>query len=171
MIPGISNATLSDVPELIKLINSAYRGDSAKKGWTHEADLLTGIRISDKELVKLIKRKDTFLLKYIEENFIVGCVLLEKQEDKLYIGMLTVSPGVQGKGVGKKLLEAAEIKARELDCNRTEMSVISVRHELIEWYKRKGYIDTGIKKPFPEEMQKSSTSSHQLEFIILEKYV
>ena len=83
--------------------------------------------------------------------------------------MLTVSPGLQGKGIGKRLLQAAEDKARELGCNKTEMSVISIRRELIDWYKRRGYTDTGVIIPFHEEMQKFASPGYKPEFIIMEK--
>ena len=169
MIPEISIATLADRTRLVKLINSAYRGASAKKGWTHEADLLSGERVTNKELTQLLNRENTFLLKYSEHNDILACVLLEKQQQKLYVGMLTVSPVLQGKGIGKKLLQAAEEKARELGCNKTEMSVISIRQELIDWYKRRGYAYTGVIKPFPEEMQKFASPGYKPEFIIMEK--
>ena len=96
-------------------------------------------------------------------------MFLEKHGQSLYLGMLTVSPGLQGKGIGKKLLSAAELYAKQLKCNKIEMSVISVRHELIAWYQRHGYLDTGIRKRFPAELQKFEISATPLEFLVLEK--
>ena len=43
----ISVVTETDIPALDKLVNSAYRGDSSKKGWTTEADLLDGSRTDE----------------------------------------------------------------------------------------------------------------------------
>ena len=37
-------ATVQDAPEIAILVNSAYRGDSSRQGWTTEADLLDGTR-------------------------------------------------------------------------------------------------------------------------------
>ncbi len=167
----ISKATMTDVPELSALINSAYRGEGSRRGWTTEADLLTGTRIDEEELRKNIFRKDAFILKYAEDKKIIACMLLEKRVNALYLGMLTVSPELQGKGVGKKLLKAAEQYAEQLECDKIEMSVISLRRELIEWYQRHGYKDTGKRKLFPEELQKFEISVTPLEFLILEKDV
>ncbi|MDQ6902418.1 MAG: GNAT family N-acetyltransferase [Bacteroidota bacterium] len=164
----IEKATLADVAELNQLINNAYRGDEAKKGWTNEAHLLTGIRIDEEELTGILKNDSSFFLKYSEEKIIKACVLLEKHDSALYLGMLSVMPGLQGKGIGKQLLKAAEINAHKLGCNKIYMTVISVRYELIEWYKRHGYFDTGIKKPFPGEGRNVLVPT-PLEFIVLEK--
>jgi len=165
----ISEACLQDVSELNTLVNSAYRGKSSMAGWTHEASLLEGIRIDEEQLIDMVTSDNNFLLKYVEGERILGCVLLEKRDAKLYLGMLTVNPMLQNKGIGKTLLSAAEEKAMQTDCKKIEMTVISVRHELIDWYKRKGYEDTGIRKPFPAENTKWGTPKTPLEFIVMEK--
>lgn len=167
----ISTATIGDVTELTILINSAYRGETSKKGWTTEADLLDGIRTDEESLKKLTETPDNFLLKYTEDKKISACVLLEKQRQKLYLGMLTVSPELQGKGIGKKLLKAAEEKARELNCTKIEMTVISVREELINWYEKHGYKNTAVKKPFPMHDPKFGIPKTHLEFIVMEKEI
>ncbi len=165
----ITKATMADAPALNKLINSAYRGEGSKKGWTTEADLLTGSRIEEEEIKKIITGKNSFILKYAENEKITACVLLEKRAEALYLGMLSVSPELQGRGVGKELLKTAEVYAEQLKCSKIEMTVISLRHELIAWYQRHGYIDTGKRKRFPVEMQKFEIAATPLEFAILEK--
>ncbi len=165
---SIEKASTADVAELYQLINSAYRGAEAKKGWTNEAHLLTGVRINEKELSDILKGNSSFFLKYTEEKIIKACVFLEKQDSVLYLGMLSVMPDLQGKGIGKQLLKAAEINAHQLGCSKIYMTVISVRYELIDWYKRHGYFDTGIKKPFPGE-ERDILVSTPLEFTVLEK--
>jgi ribosomal protein S18 acetylase RimI-like enzyme len=167
----ITKATLKNVSELNILINSAYRGESSKKGWTSEADLLGGIRTDEEGLINTINKETTFLLKYVENDKIIGCVQLEKQEGKLYLGMLTVSPELQGGGVGKKLLQAAEIYAKSLDLPIVTMTVISARSELIAWYERHGFQKTGEKKPFPMNDPKIGLPRQFLEFIVMEKKV
>lgn len=167
----VSIATENDIKDLNELINSAYRGEGSKKGWTTEADILDGIRTDDESLKNIIHRKNTFLLKYTDDKKITACVLLEKQGDALYLGMLTVSPELQGKGVGKVLLNSAEEKAKELLCKKIKMTVISVREELIKWYERHGYSDTGKREPFPMEDPKFGLPKQQLEFIVMEKRV
>jgi ribosomal protein S18 acetylase RimI-like enzyme len=148
---NIAIAGLNDAPQLVPLINSAYRGESAKKGWTYESDLISGpIRIDDDGLKELMDDPNAVFLKYSTlENKIIGCVYLQKQNENLYLGMLTVSPHLQGGGIGKKLLEAAEIHAQNLNCEAIIMRVITLRKELLEWYQRHGYIDSGKTEPFP----------------------
>src|SRR5688500_7269379 len=137
----VSTAGTKDIPALVTLINSAYRGEASKKGWTTEADLLKGeLRIDIPTLTTLITNKDAVMLKHVSvTGGITGCVYLHKQERGLYLGMLTVSPLLQGGGIGKQLLAAADNYARENDCSSIFMNVISLRHELIAWYERHGF--------------------------------
>src|SRR5437764_8599056 len=158
-------ASADDVPQLVQLINSAYRGEEAKMGWTHEADLIEGTkRIDDVSLREMMQNPNAVILKIVEQQKIIGCVYLEKKGNRMYLGMLTVSPRIQGKGTGKKLLRAAEDFALEKNCSRIEMTVISVRTELISWYQRNGYHNTGITKPFPDDGRFGKTR-RQIEFI------
>lgn len=167
----ITIATIEDISSLNKLINSAYRGESSKKGWTTEANLLEGLRTTDQELAELIANPVNTILKFTENNLIIGCVLLVQKENKLYLGMLTVSPELQNSGVGKKLLHEAEIYAQQLGLPKIVMTVISVREELIAWYKRNGYKDTGAREPFPASDVHIPISDKPLEFIVLEKRI
>ena len=167
----ISKATLEDVSSLNKLINSAYRGESSKKGWTTEANLLEGKRTTENELTEILQDKKNTILKFTENSKIIGCVLLIEKEHQLYLGMLTVSPELQNSGIGKKLIQQAEIHAAELGLSKIVMTVISVREELISWYKRNGYADTGAREPFPAGDIHISISSKPLEFMVLEKKI
>ena len=168
---NISKATLDDIPQLVSLINSAYRGEHSKKGWTTEADLLDGLRTNEDSLEKMISKQDAVILKFCnEDNVLLGCVYLEKKTNKMYLGMLTVSPLEQAKGIGKKLLFAAEKYATDQKCLAIEMTVISVRHELILWYQKHGYYKTGEMKPFPED-KKFGIPKQALEFVVLQKEV
>lgn len=167
----ITKATLKDVSNLNKLINSAYRGESSKKGWTTEANLLEGSRTTVQELTEIIQDPKNTILKFTENNHIIGCVLLIEKEYQLYLGMLTVLPELQNSGVGKKLLYQAEIHAQTLGLSKIIMTVISVRKELIAWYKRNGYVDTGAREPFPVSDVHISISNQPLEFIVLEKRI
>ena len=167
----IKPALESDIPALNMLVNSAYRGEGSKQGWTTEADLLDGIRTDEESLKELVHREDSIILKYEEENSILGCVYLKQEEAKMYLGMLTVSPQLQNKGIGKILLTASEDEARKRNCTAVFMSVISVRKELIDWYKKRGYYDTGHTKPFPENNPRFGIPRQPLEFIILEKKI
>lgn len=167
----ITKATLKDVSSLNQLINSAYRGESSKKGWTTEANILEGKRTTEAELSEIIRDKKNTILQYSRNNQIIGCVLLVEKKDQLYLGMLTVSPESQNSGIGKKLLHQAEIFASELGLSKIDMTVITVREELISWYKRHGYVDTGAREPFPASDVFSQVSNEPLEFMVLEKRI
>lgn len=141
---SITPATLVDVPELVGLINSAYRGETSKKGWTTEANLIDGQRIDVDNLTAQISDPEAVILKNTDdEKQITGCVYLQKRANKLYLGMLTVSPTLQTNGLGKQLLQAAEVYAQSINISSIIMTVITTRTELINWYERRGYSKTG----------------------------
>jgi len=167
----ITKATSADIPALNILINSAYRGESSKKGWTTEADLLEGKRTTEEELIQTIEDPKNTILKFTEDDKIIGSVLLVEKEQQLYLGMLTVSPELQNSGIGKKMLAEAENHAKTLGLSSIIMTVISVREELIAWYKRHGYVDTGKREAFPESHIHVTVSEEPLEFIFLEKKI
>jgi len=168
--PPILIATMADITAIKDLLNSAYRGESSKKGWTTEAHLIAGdIRTDEDDVKQVMQQEGSVFLKYADaEQGLVGCVNLQKHGDRIYLGMFSVSPNVQGSGIGKKLLLAAEAYTKHIHCSSIYMTVISVRTELIDWYKRYGYVDTGKRKPFIED---GLTGKHlqALEFMVLEK--
>ena len=165
----ITKATLEDIPALVTLINSAYRGESSKKGWTTEAHLLEGKRTDEQEMTEIFLDPKNTILKYTENEEIIGSVLLVEKGNQLYLGMLTVLPELQNSGIGKKLLAEVENQAKTLRLSSMIMTVISVREELIAWYKRHGYVDTGEREAFPESGIHVTVSDEPLEFIFLEK--
>ncbi len=167
----IDKATFADVPALEMLVNSAYRGEGAKKGWTTEADILGGIRIDIERLTEMIGKKDAVILQIFDDNdSLKGCVYLEKNDNKMYLGMLTVAPEEQGRGTGKLLMQESEKYALSMDCDIMTMAVISVRSELIAWYEKHGYHQTGEKKPFPSDVR-FGVPKQPLEFIVMEKKI
>jgi len=167
---SIQFAVEQDVAGLVALMDSAYRGEESKKGWTSEADLLLGEKRTDETIVsELMQDPEAVFLKYTNnDGKIEGCVFLHKKGNKLYLGMLCVSPLSQANGIGKQLMASAENYAKQVGCNTIFMSVISVRHELIEWYERKGYRKTGETKPFPVD-EEFGIPTQSLEFVMLEK--
>lgn len=141
---AITLASLTDVPELVLLINSAYRGESSKKGWTTEAEFIGGQRIDEENLTKQMEDPNAVILKNTDEDgYITGCVYLQKRADKMYLGLLTVSPLLQANGLGRELLNAAEEYTRGVGFHKIVMTVITIRHELINWYERRGFHKTG----------------------------
>lgn len=167
----IAKAVAEDISALNTLINSAYRGEFSKKGWTTEAHLLEGRRTTEAELVEIIQDTTNTILKYSDNGKIIGCVLLKAKKNELYLGMLTVSPDLQNSGIGKKLLQQAAVFASELNIPKIKMTVISVREELISWYKRNGYVDTGAREPFPVSAVFSQIAKEPIEFMVLEKII
>jgi ribosomal protein S18 acetylase RimI-like enzyme len=166
---NISKASEKDIPQLVKLINSAYRGEHSKKGWTTEADLLDGIRTDDAAMEEMLGKDHAVILKFRgDDNSLQGCVYLEKRHYAMYLGMLTVSPTEQAKGIGKQMLAAAEQYAASEQCSSVEMTVISIRQELIDWYLKHGYYITGEKKPFPTD-KRFGIPKQPLEFLVLRK--
>lgn len=168
----ISKADIEDAAQIVQLLNSAYRGESSKQGWTTEADLIAGERRTDvTTVITVMNQPGNVILKYTnDDGEIIGTVNLQQHGSRLYLGMFSVSPHLQGGGIGKQLLQAAEAHAKEVNCSSIYMSVISVRLELMDWYKRHGYVDTGERKPFVED---GLTGRHlqKLEFAVLEKNI
>lgn len=169
---AITIATAIDTSRITSLLNSAYRGESSKQGWTTEAHLIAGeVRTNESNVLNAIEQSESIMLKYTNElDQIVGCVNLQQHNSKIYLGMLSVSPHLQGAGIGKYLLYAAEEYAKQVKCSAVYMTVISVRTELINWYRRHGYNDTGERKPFTEDAV-SGKHLQQLEFMVLEKKI
>ena len=167
----VQKALITDVPELNVLVNTAYRGETSKQGWTTEANLLDGLRIDEETLYSYFGEPDVILLKHRDEKGkITGCVYLEVTVPKLYVGMFSVSPLLQAKGIGRLLLLAAEDHAKQLNCTVLTMTVISTRYELIRWYQRRGYKATGEIRPFHHD-KKFGVPKQPIELIVMEKEI
>ncbi|MGJ5749721.1 ribosomal protein S18 acetylase RimI-like enzyme [Streptomyces puniciscabiei] len=148
--PTFRDATDADVDALVALIESAYRGDSSRAGWTTEADILQGQRTDPEGVLEVIKAPESRLLVVEQDGRIVACCQLEHRGDHAYFGMFAVSPTLQGAGLGKTVMAEAERQVREAwGVAEMHMTVISVRDDLIAWYERRGYRRTGKMSPFP----------------------
>jgi GNAT superfamily N-acetyltransferase len=147
----VSSATVGDIPHLHPVIERAYRGDDARVGWTHEADLVSGARTDAATLTALVTDPASRLLIAWEGDKPLGCVNVADRGDGLaYLGLLCIEPARQGTGLGKQLMAAAEACARaDFAATRMEMTVIDRRVELIDWYRRHGYVPSGEARPFP----------------------
>lgn len=147
---AITGASLADAPALKALLEAAYRGDSARAGWNHEADILDDERIERDELDALLADPAVNILTARDSDALIGCVAVTRKDARLaYLGMLCVLPTLQSGGLGRRLLDAAEDHARALGIPAMEMTVIDSRETLIAWYERRGYARTGEARPFP----------------------
>lgn len=143
-------ATLVDVPAVVALVESAYRGDGSRAGWTTEADILGGQRTDPEDVRACIERADSLVLLGEQTGDLVACANIAIENGAGYFGMFSVRPALQGAGIGKRMLDEAERIARdEWHLPVMRMTVIDVRDELIAFYERRGYARTGITKPFP----------------------
>lgn len=165
-------ATKADITDVHSLVESAYRGTSAKGGWTHETDLLEGQRTDVEELVQIITDTTQQIILALDGERIAGCVCLaSKGEGLAYLGMLTVDPQRQSAGLGRRLIVAAEQAAvRDFQADRMEMTVIAQRPELIAYYERRGYDLTGQSRPFPMDDPRFGVPLREdLRFVVMEK--
>ncbi|MEU4354007.1 GNAT family N-acetyltransferase [Streptomyces virginiae] len=144
------SAVEADVPELVALVESAYRGDASRAGWTTEADYLDGQRTDPDGVRAVIAGPDGVLLVVERAGELVACCHIEHRGDHAYFGMFAVRPGLQGGGLGKEILAEAERRARDMwGADEMRMTVVNVREELIAYYVRRGYRRTGELSPFP----------------------
>ncbi|MGW8066079.1 GNAT family N-acetyltransferase [Streptomyces ziwulingensis] len=144
------DATDADVDAVVALVESAYRGESSRAGWTTEADILHGQRTDPQGVLEVVKSPDSRLLTVERDGELVACCQLEHRGAHAYFGMFAVSPALQGEGLGKAILAEAERRARTTwRVSEMHMTVISVREDLIAWYERRGYRRTGETTPFP----------------------
>lgn len=140
----------ADVPAVVALVESAYRGDASRVGWTTEADLLDGQRTDAASVQSLLDAPGSVLLLAERGASLLACIHVRDHGDHGYFGMFSVRPDLQGQGIGDVLLRAAEAHVRDVFARaRMEMTVISVRPELIAYYERRGYRRTGETRPFP----------------------
>lgn len=168
-------AVPADVPEIHQLVNSAYRGESSKKGWTTEADILGGQRIDEERLHEMLQEENqTLLCMFDERGDLCGSVSLERFEDdkgkSCYLGMLTIRPTSQAGGLGKQLMQEAEKFAKSRGANRMTLGVIQLRTELMAWYERRGYTKTGEREEFPyDDIRFGEPKRDDLFFVMFEK--
>ncbi len=163
-------AGVSDSASIADLVNAAYRGETSRQGWTTEADLLEGLRTTPAEVQSLIELQHSIILVGTKNNEIVASVCIEQDADAVHIGMFTVNPAQQGVGIGKQLLTYAESYAQQhWGVKKFLMHVISVRHELIDFYVRRGYRRTGTMRPFPVNPAMWQPKMTGLQLELLEK--
>lgn len=136
---------------IVGLVESAYRGDASRCGWTTEADLLDGQRTDTEAVSAIVAGRGSVMLVAEAGGQLAGCCQLERRPGgEVYFGMFAVRPGWQGRGRGQEILAEAERLAREeWGAATMVMTVLAQRPDLIAWYQRRGYRRTGRSRPFP----------------------
>ena len=164
-------ATDADIPSLVSLVTSAYRGDVSKQGWTTEADMLDGQRIDADVLRHDIARPRSRIVLAERHGELLACAHVAEEDGAGYFGMFAVRPDLQGGGVGKAVMaETERVVREEWTLPAIRMTVIDIRYELIAFYERRGYVRTGIKKPFPYGDERFGIPKRDdLRFEVLEK--
>ncbi|MGW8376020.1 GNAT family N-acetyltransferase [Streptomyces sp. ODS28] len=149
-VPAFRAADEEDIPALVALVESAYRGDASRAGWTTEADLLEGQRTDPEGIAAVVSAPHGRLLVAELDGETVACCQIEHRGEHAYFGTFAVRPTAQGGGLGKRVLAEAERVAREeWGLPEMHMTVIRQRDDLIAWYERRGYVRTGELIPFP----------------------
>jgi ribosomal protein S18 acetylase RimI-like enzyme len=162
-------AGIDDVAAIVALVESAYRGESSRRGWTTEADLLDGQRTDEEEVTSMVQRPGSLVILAEKAQDLCGCCHLEHGADgRAKFGMFAVKPDLQGMGVGRSLIAQACRRAASWGCDQLEMTVIKQRGDLIAWYQRLGFHPTGETEPFPYgNLRFGYPRRADLEFLVL----
>ncbi|RZU39889.1 GNAT family N-acetyltransferase [Edaphobacter modestus] len=167
---NLQPAAASDLPEIVELTNLAFRGEV---GWTLESKYIEGERISLKTLHEDLANRPQALLMISrnQDEILLGSVWLEPKKDGVwYMGLLAVRPDLQGQQLGRRMLDASEDAIRQRGAKRIRISVVNVRQNLVAWYERRGYAQTGEREPFPYgDDRVGRPLRDDLEFVMLEK--
>ena len=173
---GLERAVEADITAVVTLANLAYRGGGAVAGWCTEADLIEGTRLTEDLLREDLAGKPEARLMLWRDQAggpVLGTVWLEPRKEGIwYLGLLTVRPELQDRGMGRQLLQAGEECVRELGGRRVRIAVLHLRDTLIAWYERRGYVRTGETEPFPYEDERFGRPQREgLYFVVLEKAI
>jgi GNAT superfamily N-acetyltransferase len=168
---GFRAATAADIDAVVALVESAYRGDASRQGWTTEADFLDGRRTGADDVAACIERERSRILLAERDGAMLACAHVAEEDGAGYFGMFSVRPDLQGGGIGQHVLaEAERIVRDEWHLATMRMTVIDIRDELIAFYERRGYHRSGITKPFPYgDTRFGLPKRDDLRFEILEK--
>ena len=163
------DARPADVAAVVDLVESAYRGESSRAGWTTEAHLLDGQRTDFDEVVSMIARIDSAVVLAERDGELLGCCHLERRKfASAYFGMFAVRPVLQGAGIGRALVAEAQRRAADWGCEQMRMTVIRQRDDLLAWYGRLGFSPTGETEPFPYGDERFGRPRRaDLEFVVL----
>ena len=166
-------ATDADAEAIADLVNAAYRGSGGRQGWTHEAELLSGPRVTPSDVAAMLDDTRTTILVWRPEPSSApgGCVAIDMDDDDhCAISMLAVAPERQTANVGRAMLADAERVAARLGATVARITVVEQRDALLAWYERRGYRRTGQIEAFPYGDNSVGTPLRDdLQFVVLTK--
>ncbi|CEG75494.1 hypothetical protein RMATCC62417_10526 [Rhizopus microsporus] len=171
----VRKATLEDLEykaSAYLTVNDAYR---SKGGWTTEEDIVSGPRCTEEDIEKFIRENGNpntllFAIKQTNEgSSVVGTVQIqpcEDHENEAEIGLFSVSPFEQSRGIGGKLMQAAMNEMKELGFTHAVLHVLENRPDILAWYRKLGFVETGERLPFqwPEKLK-----IKDLHFLVMKK--
>jgi len=138
-------ADANDVPRIVSLLNAAF---------AMERDFIDKDRTSPPEIARYMTT-GTFLV-VDDAGALASCMYLEQRHDRLYLGMLAVSPTQQGRGLGRQMMSAAERHAVALGCRAIDIRIVNLRTELPPFYRRLGFVDDGTEPLVEPKLMKAA---------------
>jgi predicted N-acetyltransferase YhbS len=130
---AIRTATADDVPRIVALLNAAF---------AMERDFIDKDRTSIPEIERYMTT-GTFSVVDHAAGGLASCMYLEQRGNRMYLGMLAVAPGLQGSGLGRRMMDEADRQARARGCRALDIRIVDRRTELPPFYRKLGFVDNG----------------------------
>ncbi|WIB67987.1 MULTISPECIES: GNAT family N-acetyltransferase [unclassified Curtobacterium] len=167
----IRRATLEDAATVADLVERAYRGEASREGWTSEVDVIGGRRTDTEQIRALIAAPHSVVFVGVDEGRIIATCQVQRHGPGLaYFGTFAVEPTIQGRGLGRRMMEAAAEHARTtFDAAALEITVVAQQSALIAWYRRLGFVPTGATRPFPAEAWGATPLVPDVHFVVMRK--
>lgn len=160
----------NDLDKILALINTAYRGLGGERRWTTEAHLIEGDRLDQDGLRALISSDNSqFYVGYLA-NEPACCITITQYGKTAEFGCFAVDPNLHGLGYGKALLNFAEACARPYS-TLFQVTVVSQNTQLLDFYKRRAYVDTGQTQAYPTQQNVGKPKIPNIELRVLQKKV
>jgi ribosomal protein S18 acetylase RimI-like enzyme len=125
---SVRRATCGDAAALAGLVNRAF---------AIEASFVDGDRTDPDEIARLIASGTFVVLE--RPGGLAAAVYVERG----YLGLLSVAPEMQGRGLGTRLVRIAEALAEAAGDTTMQLKIINLREELARWYRSLGYREVG----------------------------
>lgn len=169
---SIECAKINDIVRICELVNLAYSSNDEFRSWTNESKIVSGNRTSEDRLKDMLGNKGIHIFVAKHQGNIIGTVTIAQENDCFVLSMLAVDPRHQQGGVGKSLISFSEDFITKLSAIRKiKIDVVSTRRELIDFYLRRGFVDTGISYDYPVDLVNAKPYNPNLTVAVFEKQV